>query len=216
MRLDEALGDDQIGLPHQPVQPQFAAGGQGAEEGHVFHFLRLVNDEGLVVHNLIAIFGAQLGFCGGAMHAGGHQQGDMRIRIAFADFAQQQWHGHGAGPGACVIAGDDHDALLPPGKLAHPRRSERVFQRLTHQLLLRLHTGMPLLLMGGRQTGAQPIFAYFQLLRALAIGNINDHRLCPLALLLRKKPVRYAGLSVTSYRMAEPAFIISWESSAAS
>ena len=84
VRLDEALGHDQLGPVHQVVDPQLAAGGQYALEGHIVHAAGDVVDDRLARDDFLAELVDHFLARGRPVHAGGDQYADFGVGRALA------------------------------------------------------------------------------------------------------------------------------------
>ena len=135
MRLDEALGHQQIGLGGQTVDDQLAAGGEPAEADEVRGVVAVVDDDLLVGDDLGAELVDELFFCGFAVAAGGDEDGDVCVGIALADLREHLGDDAFAGHGAGVIAGDEDDLLPALGHDAEPRGPDGVGHGVFDQLL---------------------------------------------------------------------------------
>ena len=201
MGLHKALGDHQISLGDQLVQPQLAAGGQCAHQDEVFVLVCVVDDQLLPVTDGVAVLGALFRLRGITVHAGGDEDGDVRLGIGSPDLLQVDRQRDGAGQGAGVIAGDDDHLVLAFGQLAQWRGADRMRQRRAHQLLLirQLMLGM-----GGSQHRAQTALRDVQRLPGLSVGNLDPHFTFLLGLMIRIHDAKKGRLGTHGYRSSLP------------
>ena len=99
VRLNEALGHQQVGLHRQPVNDAIGAGGEHADLHVGGGVPAVVNHNGFMVHDVLTQLANQLLFGGGAVEAGGNQQGDLDVRIAPAQLGQHMGQNVLAGTG---------------------------------------------------------------------------------------------------------------------
>ena len=151
------------------IQPQLAAGGQLAKERHFIRF-RLVDNDVLRIHDGVAKLAPQFRLSRRAMHAGGDQNGDLRLRVALANLAKEQRHGDSAGYRTGVIAGDNENLFLPLHLFTQAHVADRILQCLLNDFFLRR---MRLLRMIGREYRRKARIIDMKRLRAAPIRDRN-------------------------------------------
>ena len=115
--LNEALGDQQVGLSGHLVDDQLGAGGEHADLHVAFGVPAVVADELLLVGDLLAHLVHQLLVAGGAVEAGGDEEGDVDVGVALPQLGEHEGEDVLAGHRAGVIADDDGGGLLALGQL---------------------------------------------------------------------------------------------------
>ena len=81
----------------------------------------VVDGDFLMIHDGIANMRRCCFLGGGAVQAGGNQDGDIGVRVALADLIQQDRQGDLAGDGAGVVTGDQHNFLFTLGQVTQAR-----------------------------------------------------------------------------------------------
>ena len=138
VRLDEALGEEQVSVSGDLVDDALAAGGQGADLLHGGVVGRHVHDDLLVGHDVLSVLVDELLVRGGAVHAGCHKDAHAGLGGRSVDAAQQDRHCHARGDRARVVRADDDDVLLAGAELLELGRAVRIVEGILDKLLLAL------------------------------------------------------------------------------
>ena len=125
MRLNKALGNDEVTFQRQTVDAESRAGGQLADITHLLRLEGVVDHDPLAGHDIGTEAVQQFLLGGGAVKAGGDQNGDGGVRLTLADLLQQNGHGDAGGHTAGVVRGDDQDILLALRQSGQGRRPDR-------------------------------------------------------------------------------------------
>ena len=173
--LDEALADQQLGLGRHLVDDQPSPGGQHADLHVGGRVLAVMDDNFLLRHDLFAQLVDELVLAGGAVEAGGHQQGDVDVGAALPQFGEHEGDDVLAGHRTGMVADDDGAGLFALGQLGQLGRVDGVGHGLQHQLvfaLRRLQLADP---------GLQDLHALQAPYPGYPAGSIRDlHRIPPL------------------------------------
>ena len=94
MRLDEALGEQQVGFGGDTVDDALAAGGQGPDCDHRLVVGGDVHHDLLFGDDAFAILVHELLMCGRTVHAGRHEDAHMRLGCRRVNATQQDGHRH--------------------------------------------------------------------------------------------------------------------------
>ena len=146
MRLNKALGKQQIAIGSNLVDDALAARRQGADLFHHAVIGRDVHNDFLVGNDLLAVLVDEFLMRRRTMHTRSNQNAHASLGRGGVDAAEQDGHGHAGGNGARVVGADDDDVALASTKLLERRRAIRVGKRLPYQLFLRFR-GLKLVLM---------------------------------------------------------------------
>ena len=157
VRLDEALGQQQVGVGSDLVDDALAAGGKGPDLLHHGVVGGHVHDDLLLGHDLLAVLVDELLVGGGTVHAGGDKDAHASLGRGGVDAAEQDGHGHAGGNGTRVIGADDDDVALAAAELLELGRTIGVVQGLLDELLL-ARLGLELVLMAFHQAGEVLVF----------------------------------------------------------
>ena len=169
VRLDEALGHQQVAVQRELVDPQLCARRQLTDALEVIVLKRLVDHDLLIVHNVVAEHAALLFLGRRTVQAGGDQDGDIRIRVARADLLEQDRQGQLARHGAGVVACDKHNLVLALGQFGQARRADRVCQCVAHQIRFALTRVIGI--RAGVQLCLEVFLVHMQLQRRGVIGD---------------------------------------------
>ena len=169
VRLDEALGDQQVAVQRQLVDPQLGAGGQAADILEVVVLKGFVDGDLLVVDDLVAEHPALLLLGGGAVQPGGDQDGDVGVGAAGADLLQQNGQGELAGHRAGVVAGDDHHRMLALGQLPQAGGADGVGEGVADQFGLGL--ACIVAVGAGGEDGLEVLLIHMQRERRCVVGD---------------------------------------------
>ena len=131
VRLDEALGDQQLRLGGEPVDHAGRAGGQNAHPDVRRGIPAVVDDDAALPIQLVAELYAQLLLRAGAMEARGHQQRDLDIRAALPQLPEHVRQDIPAGDRARMVGNDDDAVFSAPGQLRKARAVDRMLHRLS-------------------------------------------------------------------------------------
>ena len=137
VRLDKALGEQQIAIGGNFVDDALATRRQGADLFHHAVISRDVHDDLLVGNDLLAILVDELLVRRRTMHTRRNQNTHTSLGRGSMDVMQQNRHGNARGNGTRMVGADDDDILLASTKLLERRRAIRVGKRLLYQLFLR-------------------------------------------------------------------------------
>ena len=146
VRLNKALGKQQIAIGSNLVDDALAARRQGADLFHHAVIGRDVHNDFLVGNDLLAVLVDELLVRRRTMHTCSNQNANARLRRSGVDVMQQNRHRHTRGNGARMVGANDDNILLASTKLLERRRTIRVGKRLLYQLFLRFR-GLKLVLM---------------------------------------------------------------------
>ena len=146
VRLNKALGKQQIAIGRNLVDDALATRRQGADLFHHAVVSRDVHNDFLVGNDLLAVLVDELLVRRRTMHTRSNQNANARLRRSGMDVMQQNRHRHTRGNGTRMIGANDDNILLASTKLLERRRAVRVGKRLLHQLFLRFR-GLKLVLM---------------------------------------------------------------------
>ena len=138
VRLDEALGKEQVGVGSDLVDDALASGRQGADLHHHAVVGGDVHDDLLVCHDVLAVLVDELLVCGGAVHTSSHEDAHAGLGSGGVDATQQDGHRHARGNRARVVRADDDDVLLASAELLKLGRAVGVVERILDELLLAL------------------------------------------------------------------------------
>ncbi len=116
MGLDEALGDNQFGFHHTPVQDQPAAGRQAADFHERIRVIGVMDDDFLAAENLLAEFLGEFAMGCLAVAARCDEDGDVDVRLSAAQPFEDLRHDDAAWHGAGMVAGDDDGRPLAGGQ----------------------------------------------------------------------------------------------------
>ena len=136
VRFNKPLRHQQIRLHRQAVHDAAAPGGKLPNIRQVFGVVAVMNNDLLPPAHFLTELVQLLRLCHAAVAARRHQNGDVRLRGAPADFFKQQRKGDLAGHGTGMVAGNNDNVFLSLGQLAQPWLSNGVFQCQPHKLLL--------------------------------------------------------------------------------
>ena len=137
VRLNKALGKQQIAIGGNLVDDALATRRQGADLFHHAVVSRDVHNDFLVGNDLLAILVDEFLVRRRTMHACSNQNANACLRRSRVDVMQQNRHRHTRGNGARMVGANDDDILLASTKLLERRRAIRVGKRLLYQLFLR-------------------------------------------------------------------------------
>ena len=137
MRLNEALGKQQIAIGSNLVDDALATRRQGTDLFHHAVVGRDMHDDLLVSDDLLAVLVDKLLVRRRTVHAGRDQYAHTRLGSGSVDVMQQNRHRHTRGNGTRMVGANDDDILLASTKLLERRRAIRVGKRLLYQLFLR-------------------------------------------------------------------------------
>ena len=146
MRLNEALGKQQIAIGSNLVDDALATRRQGADLFHHAVISRDVHNDFLVGNDLLAVLVDELLVRRRTMHTRSNQNANARLRRSGMDVMQQNRHRHTRRNGTRMVGANDDNILLASTKLLERRRAIRVGKRLLYQLFLRFR-GLKLVLM---------------------------------------------------------------------
>lgn len=135
--LNKALSHQQVTFSGQLVDVEVCTGGQHAHVDELIRVKCVVDGDFLMIHDGIAKHAALLFLGGGAVQAGGNQDGDIGVRVALADLIQQDGQGDLAGDGAGVVTGDQHNFLFTLGQVTQARGGNGMLQCLMNQFYFR-------------------------------------------------------------------------------
>ena len=136
MGLDKALGDQQIGLGGHFIDDQPGAGGEHADVYVRLGISAVMTDELLFVGDLFPHLIHQLFMGGGAVEAGGDEQGDVDVGVAFPQLGQHKGENVLAGHRTGVIADDNGRGFLAFCQLSQAGRTHGRSHGLTHDVVL--------------------------------------------------------------------------------
>ena len=137
MWLNKAFSHQQVTFSGQLVDVEVRTGGQHAHVDELIRIKCVVDGDFLMIHDGIAKHAALLFLGGGAVQAGGNQDGDIGVRVALADLIQQDGQSDLAGDGAGVVTGDQHHFLFPLGQVTQARGGNGMLQCLMNQFYFR-------------------------------------------------------------------------------
>ena len=137
VRLNKALGKQQIAIGSNLVDDALAARRQGADLFHHAAIGRDVHNDFLVGNDLLAVLVDELLVRRRTMHTRSNQNTHASLGRSRMDVMQQNRHRHTRGNGTRMIGANDDNILLASTKLLERRRAIRVGKRLLHQLFLR-------------------------------------------------------------------------------
>ena len=140
VRLNKALGKQQIAIGGNLVDDALATGRQGADLFHHAVVSRDVHNDFLVGNDLLAVLVDELLVRRRTMHTRSNQNANARLGRSGMDVIQQNRHRHTRGNGARMIGANDDNILLASTKLLERRRGIRISKRLFYQLLLRFRS----------------------------------------------------------------------------
>ena len=146
VRLNKALGKQQIAIGSNLVDDALAARRQGADLFHHAVIGRDVHNDFLVGNNLLAILVDEFLVRRRTVHTRSNQNTHSSLGRSGMDVMQQNRHRHTRGNGARMIGANNDNILLASTKLLERRRAIRVGKRLLYQLFLRFR-GLKLVLM---------------------------------------------------------------------
>ena len=146
VRLDKALGKQQIAIGSDLVDDALAARRQGADLLHHAVVSRDVHDDLLVGDNLLAILVDELLMRRRTVHTSRNQNTNASLGSCSMNVMQQNRHRHTRRNRTRMVRTDDNDILLASTKLLERRRAIRIGKRLLYQLFLRFR-GLKLILM---------------------------------------------------------------------
>ena len=146
VRLNKALGKQQIAIGGNLVDDALAARRQGADLFHHAVVSRDVHNDFLVGNNLLAVLVDEFLVRRRTMHTRSNQNANASLRRSGVDVMQQNRHRHTRGNGARMVGANDDNILLASTKLLERRRAIRVGKRFLYQLFLRF-CGLKLVLM---------------------------------------------------------------------
>ena len=134
MRLDEALGHQQVRLHRRPVNDQGRAGGQNADLHIAVRVKGVVDADGFRRGDFLPQLGGQLRFGGQTVEARGHQQGDLNAGIALPERPEHGGQNVPAGHGAGVVGDDDGAGFFARRQLRQSGGADGVCHGRFHQL----------------------------------------------------------------------------------
>ena len=140
MRLNKALGKQQIAIGGNLVDDALATRRQGADLFHHAVVSRDVHNDFLVGNDLLAIFVDEFLVRRRTVHTRSDQDAHTCLRSGSVDVMQQNRHRHTRGNGTRMVGANDDDILLASTKLLERRRAIRVGKRLLYQLFLRFRS----------------------------------------------------------------------------
>ena len=179
MRLDKALGHQEIRFVSDAVEQQAVAGSHRAQIHKAVVVVRVMDDDALMGDDVLAVAIQKLLLRRGAVAACGHKDGNVGFRISGADFPQNDGHQQAAGDRARMIAGYDDDFLLAANALAQRQTAVRMRNGVFDQLGLRFFGGV----CGDAAVhhGFEVFFRHVQRERAFAVreGNGCIHGIVP-------------------------------------
>ena len=146
VRLNKALGKQQIAIGGNLVDDALAARRQGADLFHHAVISCDVHNDFLVGNDFLAVLVDELLVRRRTMHTRSNQNANARLRRSGVDVMQQNRHRHTRGNGARMVGANNDNILLASAKLLERRRAIRVGKRLLYQLFLRF-CGLKLVLM---------------------------------------------------------------------
>ena len=146
VRLNKALGKQQIAIGSNLVDDALATRRQGTDLFHHAVVSRNVHNDFLVGNDLLAVLVDELLVRRRTMHTRSNQNANARFRRSRMDVMQQNRHRHTRGNGARMVRANDDNILFASTKLLERRRAIRVGKRLLYQLFLRFR-GLKLVLM---------------------------------------------------------------------
>ena len=126
VRLNKALGKQQIAIDGNLVDDALAARRQGADLFHHAVVSRDVHNDFLVGNDLLAVLVDELLVRRRTMHTRSNQNANARLRRSGVDVMQQNRHGHTRGNGTRMVGANDDNVLLASAKLLERRRAIRV------------------------------------------------------------------------------------------
>lgn len=112
MRLNKALRNEQICLHSRAVNDQRCAGGQNTDLNIGIRVKGVVDNDFFMAGNFLPQLVFQLRGGSGAVKAGGYQQCDSNIRVAFPQLAQHWRQNIPAGHRAGVVGDNDGAGFL--------------------------------------------------------------------------------------------------------
>ena len=137
VRLNKALGKQQIAIGSNLVDDALAARRQGADLFHHAVIGRDVHNDFLVGNDLLAVLVDELLVRRRTMHTRSNQNTHASLGRSRMDVMQQNRHRHTRGNGTRMIGANNDDILLASTKLLERRRAIRIGKRLLYQLFLR-------------------------------------------------------------------------------
>ena len=121
VRLNKALGKQQITIGGNLVDDALAARRQGADLFHHAVVSRDVHNDFLVGNDLLAVLVDELLVRRRTMHTRSNQNANACLRRSGVDVMQQNRHRHTRGNGARMVGANDDDILLASTKLLERR-----------------------------------------------------------------------------------------------
>ena len=146
MRLNKALGKQQIAIDGNLVDDALATRRQGADLFHHAVVSRDMHNDFLVGNDFLTVLVDEFLVRRRTMHTRSNQNANARFRRSRMDVMQQNRHRHTRGNGARMVGANDDNILFASTKLLERRRAIRVGKRLLYQLFLRFR-GLKLVLM---------------------------------------------------------------------
>ena len=140
VRLNEALGKQQIAIGGNLVDDALATRRQGADLFHHAVISRDVHNDFLVGNDLLAILIDELLVRRRTVHTRSNQNTHTGLGRSGMNVMQQNRHRHTRGNGTRMIGANDDDILFASAKLLERRRAIRVGKRLLYQLFLRFRS----------------------------------------------------------------------------
>ena len=137
VRLNKALGKQQIAIGGNLVDDALATRRQGANLFHHAVVSRDVHNDFLVGNDLLAVLVDELLVRRRTMHTRSNQNTHAGLGRSGMDVMQQNRHRHTRGNGTRMIGANNDNILLASTKLLERRRTIRVGKRLLYQLFLR-------------------------------------------------------------------------------
>ena len=128
MRFNEAFGNEQVCIGCDLVDAAVATGRQGADADHVFVVAADMDDEFFMFGDFLAVFSDQFFFRRRPVHTRCDEDGNVDIRVPFAQFCQELRHDDMARYRAGMVTGNDDAILLPLGQITQFRAANRIGQ----------------------------------------------------------------------------------------
>ena len=146
VRLNKALGKQQIAIGRNLVDDALAARRQGADLFHHAVVSRDVHNDFLVGNDLLAVLVDEFLVRRRTVHTRSNQNTHTSLGRSGMDVMQQNRHRYTRGNGTRMVGANNDNILLASTELLERRRAIRVGKRLLYQLFLRFR-GLKLVLM---------------------------------------------------------------------
>ena len=177
MGFDEPLGQKQVGVEREGVEPERAAGGQGAEMTELRGVLAVVHDEAFGGDEGVAELAPHFIGRRGAMAAGGDEEGDVDRGVAPPEAFEEAGKGDPARNGPRVVAGDDRGGAAARGERFERGRADGMVESRLDAADLLGFVGLVGLRGGGTQNGPQAGVRDVGLDMAVVAGQADEaHR----------------------------------------